>query len=173
MLSNRFSKLAALGLLSAVMMAEEAQAATAGVSLVDLNMSLDDIEDLPGFSVFPSGAYRVTLEEGLVQKKIGEHPAIEMAMKLEEVLEITEVVKDESEMPKVGDVCSTAYMLDNKTGAGALKETLLPIGEKLGLKAVGDILNNSKGLQLMVIIKRTYDEKKDRHYANVKKVSVL
>lgn len=140
---------------------------------LSMDMSLDDIEDLPGFVVFPSGAYQVSLEEGLVKKDINEHPAMECAMKLVETLEMTEPLKENEVAPAVGDVCTISFMLDNKFGVGKFKEFLTPIGTRLGLKNIGEIAAQTKGLQLMVVIKRTYDKDKDRHYANVKKVEVL
>lgn len=145
---------------------------TQQAAVINMDMSLDEIEDLPGFITFPSGAYRVTLKEGFEEKKINEHPAIEMAMTLEEILELTDPVPEE-EQPKIGDVCTSSFMLDNKFGAGNLKEVLRPISAALGVSKLGEIVAGSKGLQLMVVIKRTYDKEKDRHYANVKQVQVL
>lgn len=151
----------------------EATAKGALETPLSMDMSLDDIEDLPGFVVFPSGAYQILLEEGLVKKDINNHPAMEAAMKLIETLEMTEPLKEGEVAPAVGDVCTTSFMLDNKFGVGKFKEFLTPIGERLGLKNLGEIVAQTKGLQLMVVIKRTYDKDKDRHYANVKKVEVI
>lgn len=135
--------------------------------------TLDDIEDLPAFLTWPSGAYRVTLVEGLEEKEINKNPATEMAMTLVETMEMTEAVQDEKDIPKVGDVCSTAYMRNNKVGAGKLKEILKVFAEKLGTRNIGEIMQGSKGLQCLVVLNRTYDKDKDRHYANVKSISVL
>lgn len=145
---------------------------TPGVDMMSATMSLDDIDDLPGFNVFPSGAYSVCLIEGIVDKKIGEHPASEIQMKLVETLEISQPVP-EAELPKVGDICSTAYMRDNPTGMGKLKEFLVPLGVKLGTKVIAEIVAQSKGMNVMVVINRTHDAVKDRYYANIKKVVVL
>lgn len=141
--------------------------------IVNLDSPMDDIDDLPGFLVFPSGAYTILLAEGLVEKEVGEHPGIEMAMTLKEIHEFTDSVQEE-EKPKVGDVCSTVFMLDNATGAGMYKEVLKVVGGKLGMNLSKRELNaQSKGLECLVILKKTYDKDKDRHYCNLKKMSVL
>lgn len=140
---------------------------------LSLDTALDDIEDLPGFVVFPSGAYSVVLEEGMSEKAINEHPALEVPMKLVEVLEMTEQLGEGETAPMVGDVCTISFMLDNKFGVGKMKEFVGPISKKLGLRTVAEVIAQSKGLVLMVIIKRTYDRDKDRYYANFKKVVLL
>lgn len=140
---------------------------------LDLDTPLDDIDDLPGFVVFPSGAYSVVLEEGMAQKEINDHPALEVPMKLVEVLEISESLKDDESQPQVGDVCTISFMLDNKFGVGKMKEFMAPISKQLGLATPSAVVAQSKGLKLMVIIKRTYDKDKDRHYANFKKIELL
>lgn len=143
------------------------------ITEVSMDATLDDIDDLPGFVVFPSGAYRVELVEGMEEKKINEHPAIEAAMTLQEVMEMTEPLADGEEPPKTGDVCTLSFMRDNKYGVAAFKEFAKPLAERLGTRVIGELCSQSKGLQLLVVIKRTYDEKKDRYYPKVKKVSVL
>ena len=139
----------------------------------DMNATLDDIDDLPAFSTFPSGAYSIRLLEGLVEKKIGEHPAIEMEMTLVETLEMTEPLKDGEVPPKPNDTCSTAFMLDNKFGVGALKEVLKVIAPVAGSTQISACVAASKGMAFMVVLKRSYDSGTDRHYANIKKIVPL
>jgi len=140
---------------------------------LSLDTPLDDIEDLPGFVVFPTGAYSVVLEEGMNEKEINDQPALEVPMKLVEILEMTEVLKEGEAPPMVGDVCTISFMLDNKFGVGKMKEFLSPSAKALNVRTIAEVRDQSKGLALMVVIKRTYDDKKDRHYANFKKVSLL
>lgn len=140
---------------------------------------LDDIDDLPGFATFPTGAYAVTLTEGLARKKINEHDAIEMAMTLDEILELNPEDLDNHEEgeeetpPQVGDICSTSFMLDNKFGVQKLKDATVSIKKALGTSKIGELCAGTKGMKLMVVIKRTYDKDKDRRYAHVKKAQVL
>ena len=131
-----------------------------------LDGSLDDIEDLPGFLAFPTGAYHVKLDKGLVKKEINKHPAVEMAMTCVEVKELSNP-EDAENAPKVGDICSTAFMLDNETGRGFLKIVLKAIGERCGTKNTAEILNASIGLEAIVVVKKTVDKEKGKEYANL------
>lgn len=141
--------------------------------VVNLDTPMDDIDDLPGFLVFPSGAYTVLLVEGLIEKDIADHSAIEMAMTLKEIHEFTDPV-EEADKPKIEDVCSTAFMLDNATGAGMYKEVLKVLAEKFGKGLSKRELNAAaKGLLCMVVLKKTHDKDKDRDYCNLKKIAIL
>jgi hypothetical protein len=141
-------------------MTPEQQAAMANLDFSILEGTLDDIDDLPGFAVFPSGAYLVELHEGLQRKAIAGHPAVECAMKLLEVKELANAAADEANKPKLGDICTAAYMLDNTTGQGFLKDNLLkPIGAKLGLVKNSEIIAASKGIQALVVMTKTTKEK--------------
>lgn len=139
---------------------------TAQMDFSILDGTLDDIEDLPGFAVYPSGAYLIELSKGLIQKVIGTHPAVEMEMKCLEVKELSSP-EDATKSPKVGDICSIAFMLDNEIGRGKLKQVLDPIGERLGTKNNREIMTASKGIQAVVIIKKTEDKVKGKEYANL------
>jgi len=147
-----------------------ADALAADFSILD--GELDDIEDLPGFGAFVSGAYVINLAKGLVKKVVAKHPAVEMEMTMVEVKELSDP-EDAALAPKVGDVCSTVFMLDNEIGRGFLKLVLKPIGEALGIKNNSDILAASKGINALVVVKKTHDDKKDRDYANLVSFAVI
>lgn len=140
---------------------------------------LDDIDDLPGFATFPTGAYSITLVDGIQRKKINEHDALEMAMTLDEILELNPDSLDnheegeEEKPPMVGDICTSSFMLDNKFGVQKLKDAVGDIKKSIGSSKISDICSMTKGMKLMVIIKRTYDKDKERHYSNIKKATVL
>lgn len=145
---------------------------------VSFDMSLDDIDDLPQFLTFPSGAYHVVLVEGILQKDVNNKPCAEAAMTLAEITELSEVLPSPhatgpDEQPKVGDVMSTLFQLDNETGAGLFKEFLKPIAAHCGERQVQAICDKSKGLHLMVVIKRTWNKDKERFFGNVKQVAVI
>jgi hypothetical protein len=143
------------------------------INPVTLDMSLDDVEDLPGFVVPLSGVYHVVLDNGIEQKEINEHPALQVEMKIVEAAEISETPNDGETIPKAGDVFTLAWLLDNKFGVGTLKQFLVPLGEHLGTRQIGAIVEQSKGLNLMVVVKRVYNKDKDRHYPQLKKVVVV
>ena len=142
-----------------------------------LDASLDDIEDLPGFAVFPSGAHLVEYTKW-ESKQINEHPAVNLDLKLIQTQEMTEVLEPGEKAPISGDTQSLAFMLDNKVGLGMLKQFIVPLGEKLGIPAnekgaVRRILEGAKGMKLLVVQKRTYNKDKDAHYPKIKTVLVV
>lgn len=138
----------------------------------DDNFSLDDIDDLPQFKVFPTGGFHIKLEKGLERKKVGEHDAEEARMTLVQVLETKDLAEGE-EAPKPGDMCSTVFMRDNATALGKLKEFCAPIAKQIGSGNFGAIREASKGLEMIVAGKRIYDKDKDRCYFNIAQVSLV
>lgn len=137
-----------------------------------LDATLDDLADLPGFKVPPTGAYALEVMS-VLEKEIGDHAAVEAKFTIREVVEVSEQNVPEDQMPVPGDECNIAFMLDNDTGVGFFKEFLKPLGEKLGTKKNREIMSGAKGMLLMVVLKRTHDKEKDRHYLNLKKVEVI
>ena len=145
------------------------------IAPIDLDMSLDDIEDLPSFAVFPTGAYVVDFHLGFEEKVINEHKALTLEMKLKEIAELNPSSLDvEGEKPPIpGDIATLAWMLDNKFGVGTLKDAMLPFKEKFGTGSVRQVMEASKGITALVIVKRTYDKAKDRHYMKLVKLGIM
>jgi hypothetical protein len=138
-----------------------------------LDGTLDDLADLPGFKVPPTGGYAVSIVSNTV-KTVGTHVnTVEAKFKIKEVLEISEQGVDEKDMPLAGDEFAVLFMTDNETGAGFLKEYLKVIGPAVGSQKTKEILELSKGLDLVVVTKRTYNKDADRHNVNLKKITVL
>lgn len=143
--------------------------------IVDMDSSIDDIDDLPEFKQLPSGAYQVLVEESQ-EKEINEHPAVEVSMKVEEVLELTgELDEDEGEKePIPGDIFTQAFMMDNEFGAGKFKEFMVPVAEAFGKgKTKRELIKELKGSRLVIIVKRTWNKKKERNYSQVVKLSLV
>ena len=131
-----------------------------------LDSSLYDLADLPAFKVIKPGAHKVIID--WEEKKINDHPALEMKLKLVETLELA----DPSSAPdEPGTESSVVFMLDNEFGQGNLKTVLKPIGAHLGIDKLVDIVTWSKGMEVTVITKQRKDkEDKDRVYLQVKSV---
>lgn len=136
-----------------------------------LDGTLDDIEDLPQFLAFPSGAYIIHVPDGLVEKQIGTHPALDMKVICKEIKELSNA--EDSALVKVGDQGNIAFMLDNETGRGFAKIVLKAIGEKTGTKNNREIIANSKGIDALLVCKKTRDDKKQRDYMNLVQFVVL
>jgi hypothetical protein len=137
------------------------------------NSTLDDIEDLPSFLTFPDGAYLCLLHEGFEEKEINEKQAVSIPMTLKQIMECS---APDEEKPKEGDICNTAYMLDNETGRGFLKERLKEISSGLNLPksaTTREIMKAAKGVTVLAILKRTTDKvDKDKHYQKIVKLAV-
>lgn len=130
-----------------------------------LDGTLDGIKDLPSFAAWIPGAYRVRLPNGFVQKFINDKPTFELKMVNLEVLELANAA-DEADAPKIDDECSLNFQLDNDIGKGFFKEAIKPFVEHLGLKedqpgAIRAAVDASKGMEVMVVMKRTSKKGED------------
>lgn len=163
---NRFSLLQlAIAAMSPLYMAD------ASGSIFD--QTLDDLPDLPGFKVPPSGGYAVTITSNSI-KDVGDHKdSVEAKFKIKEVLEISEKNVPDDEMPVIGEEFNVLFMTDNETGAGFLKEYLKVLGPAVGSTNVREVLENSKGMDLLVVISRKWNKESERHNVNLKKVEVV
>lgn len=138
-----------------------------------LNGSLDDIEDLPQFIAFPSGAYIVELPDGLVEKEINKHPAVTMKIKHEETKELSDPNTPDSERPKVGDQTDISFMLDNETGRGFLKIALKAIKERVNSNNPKELMAAAKGVKALIVVKKTKDDAKQREYTNLVRMALV
>lgn len=140
----------------------------------DLDMTLDDIEDLPAFAVPLSGAYVIRSDEGFELKDINGKPAYSGNFTIKEAVEVTETPKEGEEFAKVGDVMGLMFMRDNEFGRGNLKKFLLPVAAKTGLKNVGALLGACKGTDFLVVIKRKASkDDPDKFFPVLLKVGVM
>lgn len=149
---------------------------------LDLDSSLDDIDDLPAFISFPTGAYHVVLEKGVAGdektggfKLIGDHRALDMAMTLKDIVEFNEENLDEGEEPpKPGDIATQPYMMDNEYGAGNFKKDMSCF-RATGASTVREIMAASQGAELLVVIKRRKGkkDKADQNYMTITKMDFI
>lgn len=150
------------------------------INKVTLDMSLDDLDDLPQYLQPPTGAYVMVMEEGIVEKdlpSVGDKepmPIFEIALKIKQVVEVEKSALDEDEeMPKPGDTFTLGFQRTNTFGMGNFKEFLKPIAKKLGQTNIGVIMGASKGMEVAVILVRTYNKAKQKNYTKVRKLEVL
>lgn len=118
-----------------------------------LDLTLDDIEDLPSFEPFTPGSYKVTVT--LDTKEVNGHPSVEMELKL---LEVVEVVDGTAKAPAVGDTSSILFMLDNEFGLGKLKAAVAPIAEALGVASIRDAVEACKDVECAVVLTARKDK---------------
>ena len=85
---------------------------------------LDDIDDLPGFVVLPTGAYTVRLDKGIEEKTINDANYYDVQMTLVEVLDLDAKHLDEGEVaPKAGDLAGMLFA--REIGRASCRERVL------------------------------------------------
>lgn len=124
------------------------------VEEISLDSSMDDIDDLPSFLVFQSGAH-VVLFENWEQKKVKDENWININLKHISTEEETEPCA-EYDKAKPGDVQTMGHSQTNSYAMGALKEFLKPIAAKFGIDmaaagALRAALDAGKGSQLLIV----------------------
>ena len=124
-------------------------------NLDDLNdlagLSLDDIPDLEGFTIFPKGLYVMDCSFS-VYKRDGKKPAVKLQMAVVEVQEIAEDAKP----PKAGAKTNIFYHLwkkdgsKNDVGLGKLKLALQPIAATTGSSDLESALAAAQDIRCVV-----------------------
>jgi hypothetical protein len=134
-----------------------------------LDTVLDDIADLPEFKPFPAGAHRVLCS--LDQKVIAGKPAVELALKLVETLELANA---SDTAPAEGSTCNVAYFLDNEYGLGNLKIVAVPFAAALGVSTIREAVEQVKDMEAVIITGLRADKTdKEKFYLNIKDIQVI
>lgn len=134
-----------------------------------LDATLDDIADLPEFKPFPAGAHRCLLT--LESKEIAGHPAVEATFTLQETIEQS---NPEDAPSKPQDTANSAFFLDNEFGQGNLKKLVAPIAEALGYSTLREIVEGTKGVEVLIISAVQIDKNDDtKKYLKVKELQVV
>lgn len=135
--------------------------------------TLDDIDDLPTFATFPTGSYHVVCDDGIERKVVNDKQVATINLRLVETLEMTGTLDQGEAPPKPGDIESFMFQLDNETGQGFYKQVLKALADKLGTKEIKPLEQNSKGINFLIVQKRTFNKEKDRNFANIKKIATV
>jgi hypothetical protein len=149
----------------------------------DDDFSLDEIEDLPEFKIPPTGAYLMTLEKGIVDIEHNDIEYFTIPMTIKEVMEVNEKSLDDGEvLPKEGDIVTVWFSRkpsENQKdqtknyGLSNFKKFFAPVADRFGVKKLSEIRGVAEGLELLVILKRSYDRKADRHNLKVERTEVV
>ncbi len=141
---------------------------------VDDDFVLDDIEQMPGFITPPTGAYIVSLDKGVQEKEINDENYYDIAHTIISVEEVSDKALDEDEVPpKPGDMFNIIFNRGNKIGMSNFAKYMLPIAKHAGVKTVREARAVTEGLQILIIVKRRYNKKSDRHNIEVTRLAVL
>lgn len=148
------------------------------------NLTLDQIADLPSFGVWPTGAYLVTLTNGIQLKDINNKPVIEVAFTLDSVMELDaanltkgkdEGTGDQEEPPIPGDIFSTIFQ-KTEDGVKYLKPILAAIVAGLQLPPgtkTTEIFAASKGVKGVLILARVWKPAVSRHNGRIIKFQLI
>ncbi len=112
-----------------------------------LNVSLDDLADLPEFASFPAGVHRCTVS--MEKKEINSKLAIEVKLTGIETVELSK--PDEDKPITTGQVSSAAFFLDNEFGQGAFKKLVAPLAAALGVSSLRDIIDACAGTEVEAV----------------------
>lgn len=132
-----------------------------------LDMTLDDLSDLPEFKVYPVGTHRVSMS--MATKKINEHPAMEVKFKY---ISMEELADPAVEAPAAGTESSVAFFLDNEIGQGQLKAFAKPLAEHFGTGNMRELVAQTQDAEVIITTKIRQNKEKTQSYLNVVSVSV-
>ena len=117
-----------------------------------LDMTLEDLADMPSISLFPNGAHKVKLETKIDTKKA----SVQMTMHYIEPLELADPT---SATPAAGDKNSVFFHLKKKDGTaneyaqGALKAIVKVLQGSFGGSTTTEVLENAKDAEIAVVTK--------------------
>ena len=135
-----------------------------------LDISLDDLEDLPEFKPFPAGTHLI--KASFESKVVNDKPAVEFRMTMIETQEYTVEVDDAAKC-KEGDETSILCTLDNEYGQGNLKKLAKPFGEMLGTSRLSEIVESVKDIECAVVTTLRKDKNDpDKKYTQDKEIVV-
>jgi hypothetical protein len=113
-----------------------------------LAQSLDDLKDMPSNKPFPNGTHRVTIDWDI--REVSEKETLIQKLTAVETIELSE---GEDTPLAAGDSIDILYG-DNEYAEGSLKEVLKPLAAATGLTSVMDIIEASKGMEVVVTTKK-------------------
>lgn len=130
------------------------------------DMVLDDIEDMPTFAAWPSGMYHVVANDGFIPDDVNDSPVFRLPLTLKAVLGIVESDGEDNTPPVEGSELGLMFQRNNKFGAANYKMYANPIGKKLGLTSVAEVNEQSKGIELHVLLNKVQSKKDKSKWFN-------
>lgn len=138
------------------------------------DMSIDDIEDMPGFECPPSGQYVFSINEGILSDTLpDDRPIFRMPLTIKEVRVLIDDTIPESDWPKVGDEVGFIFMRSNKLGAANYKAVAKVLAPVVGSKIVTEINEGCKGIDLLVLLNKKQSKKdKEKYFPTIVDVAI-
>ena len=142
-----------------------------------LDSTLDDLADLPEFKPFPPGSYKVTVH--FEEKEINKKPAVELKMKLRDIIEVPEIPED-GKLPEPGKAeTQLLFILRNDDGSkneisqGQLKKVLQILQPAFGGNTPREIMAAANGAEVGVVLKTKFDKKNEVYRQNLHEIAVV
>lgn len=142
-----------------------------------MDVSIDDLKDLPGFEVPPKGHYK--LQVSLEQKVVNDHNSVEAKLTVLETLELGNT----NETPvENGTKFGQLFMMDNEWGQGGFKGFALPIAAGLGMvkPTIRQVIEKIQNVTIHATIQHRYHKEdkalpvaERRTFADLKNVEVV
>lgn len=115
----------------------------ASVSTLDLlDAQLDDMKDLPEWTIFPAGVYKIKPKVE-TKKKVQKGENVTVITVTATLIEVKEMNEKDAVAPEIGSETSVNFTWENDYGQGGLKNLLKPIGAAVkdkGITKVSDLL---------------------------------
>ena len=119
-----------------------------------MDVSLDDLADLPEFKPYPAGVHIADLE--WERKEINSKPSIIMNFKYVECVELSDTSE---KVPEPGATAQVAFILKNNDGQkneiseGKWKNVCTELQPAFGGNSIGEIMANSQGGRVQIATK--------------------
>lgn len=127
-----------------------------------LDMSINDLADLPEFKPFPAGCHRAILGTGY--KKINDKMCFEFTLKALETVELA----DPNDQPLVaGAETGVIYQRDNEYAQGKFKPLITELANFHGVSSIGEALEKSNGMEVTVVTKVRWNKDKTQSYTDI------
>lgn len=147
-----------------------------------LDGTLDDLADIPEFRNYPIGVHRVTINWDLAktipgvfkvkdQESSGLKTFIELSMT---ALETMELPAGSTDTPlEAGAKAQLLFDLTNEFAQGKFKELLKSLAFHYGAKSNRELLADSQGAEVAVVIKHRTSKDKSKTYIDIDTMSVI
>lgn len=144
-----------------------------------LDSSVEELADLEKFEPLPAGSHLCNLTWD--RKDINGHAAVTAKFTLVETLEMADSSQPVPEPGKSADIAfiltkkdkNTGEKVPNTIGQGQLKEVLRVLKEHFGGESLNQVMENSQGSQVAVIMKvRASKDDPDVKYNSLKALTV-
>jgi hypothetical protein len=148
--------------------------------VLGMDTKLDDIPDLPEFKALFSGSYVLILEKGIEEKTIDtkdekEKQFFACDFIVKQIMEISEKINEnDPDVPKEGNIQSMIFDRKHAIAMGVFKRDICgPIAARFGCSTIGECIEQSKGLEFLVVGRRTHDKASDRYNFQIKRSALV